>query len=64
MTAPGSPRKATPEERLVMAVFQSGCIRCEREFATTSGTTVVSGLLLHTDCLTGDDLQALEWETP
>jgi hypothetical protein len=54
---------ATPEERLVMAIFQSGCIRCEREFESIDDTTVVTGLLLHTDCLTEDDKLALSEES-
>lgn len=47
---------ATPEERLVMAIFQSGCIRCEQEFDTTEGTVTVDGMLMHAACLTDDDL--------
>lgn len=58
-TVQGSAVSATPEERLVMAVFQSGCIRCEREFDSIEDTTVVTGLLLHTACLTDDDKLAL-----
>ncbi|SBS73875.1 hypothetical protein MHPYR_180101 [uncultured Mycobacterium sp.] len=50
---------ATPDERLVMAVFRSGCIRCEQPFESTEGTTVVTGLLLHTACMTDDDKLAL-----
>lgn len=53
---------ATPAERLVMAVFQSGCIRCEQEFDSIDGTVVVTGLRLHTACLTDDDKLAL-WGT-
>lgn len=46
---------ATPEERLVMAVFQSGCIRCEQEFDSIEDTVIAGGLLLHTACLDDDD---------
>jgi hypothetical protein len=51
---------ATPEERLLMAIFQDGCIRCERAFEADEDTTVVTGLLLHTACLTDDDKLFLE----
>jgi hypothetical protein len=46
---------ATPEERLLMAIIQSGCIRCECAFEDGEDTTVVTGLRLHTACLTDDD---------
>lgn len=46
-----------------MAVFQSGCIRCEQEFDSIEGTVVVTGLLLHTACLTDDDKLALHMAT-
>jgi hypothetical protein len=46
---------ATPEERLLMAILQDGCIRCECAFQAGEDTTVVTGLLLHTACLTDDD---------
>lgn len=52
---------ATPEEHLVMAVFQTGCIRCEQKFDTIEGTTTVDGILMHTACLTDEDKHCLRY---
>ena len=53
---------ATPEERLLMAILQDGCIRCERRFEAGEDTTLVTGLLIHNACLTDDDKAALTWD--
>jgi hypothetical protein len=52
----------TPEQRLLMAILKDGCIRCEQFFKCGDDTTEVTGLLLHTACLTEDDKLALTYQ--